>query len=105
MPVRPTDLRAILFNERADSCMAVHCLEHIQTGSVQPDERQVVIERGKPPFIWLMVIGDEVGNVPGKEAQGLSGQAPGFMKGGSGSHGFGADFQEPTGAITNRATC
>ena len=111
LPVRPTDLCAILFNERTDSRMAIHCLEHIQADAVQPDERQVVIERGKPPFVRVMVIGDEVGNVPGKKAQGLSSQAPGSMDSGRGFHGEqlaamgGAEFQQPTGAITDRARC
>ncbi len=51
LPVRSADFRAELFNEHTDRRMAVHGLEHIQAGAVQPDERQVVIERSKPPFV------------------------------------------------------
>src|SRR6185437_11419475 len=39
LSIRSTDLRAILFNEHTDSRMAVHGLEHIQAGAVQPDDR------------------------------------------------------------------
>ena len=87
LPIRPADLRAILVNEHTDRRMAVHCLEQVQAGAVQPDERQVVIKRGNPPFVWVMVIGDKVGHVPGQEAQGLSSQVPRWMDSGSGFHG------------------
>ena len=68
LPVRPADCRAVLFNEHTDRRVAVHGLEHIQAGAVQSDERQVVIERRKPPFVEVRVIRDEVGHVPGQEA-------------------------------------
>ena len=87
LPVRPADLRAILRNERPDRCMAVHCLEQVQAGAVQPDERKVIIKRSQPPFVWLVLIGDEIRNVPGKEAQNLTSQAPGVMVSDSGFHG------------------
>ncbi len=70
--------------------MAVHGLEHVQARPVQPDEWEVVIKRGEPPFVGVMLIGHQIRNVPGEEVERLSGQAQRFSDGGSWLHSSGA---------------
>ena len=59
--------------------MAVHSLEHLQAGSVQSHNRKVVIERGKPPFVGMMLVGDQIRNMPGQEIEGVSCEVTRFV--------------------------
>src|SRR4029079_13563771 len=60
LSVRSADFCSIPFDQRADSRVAVHCLEHLQAGAVQANDGKVVIERRKPPFVGMMLIGDQI---------------------------------------------
>src|SRR5262249_29291445 len=83
---RPADFRSVPFNQRANGRVAVHRLEHIQAGPVQPHDREIVVEGGKPPLVRMMFIGDQVGDVPGKEIKGLSREMTRFMNSNSRLH-------------------
>ena len=72
LSVRSADFCSIPFDQRPDGRVAVHRLEHVEAGTVQPNYRKVVIQRCEPPFVGTMLIGDQVGDVPGQEIQGLS---------------------------------
>ena len=66
--------------------MAVHRSKEIQAYAIEADERQVVIEGSEPPFARMMLICDEVGNVPREEIQSLSNQDQRFTDCGKGFH-------------------
>jgi len=72
LSVRSADFCSIPFDQRPDGRVAVHRLEHVEAGTVQSNYRKVVIQRCEPPFVGTMLIGDQVGDVPGQEIQGLS---------------------------------
>ena len=86
LSVRPTDFCSVPFNQCAHGCMAVHGLEHLETGSVYPHDGEIVVKRRKPPFVGTMLIGDQVGDVPGQEIQGLSREVAGFVNSNSRLH-------------------
>ena len=67
--------------------MAIHSLEHLQAGSVQSHNRKVVIERGKPPFVGMMLVGDQIRNMPGQEIEGVSCEVTRFVNSNSRLHG------------------
>jgi len=60
--------------------MAVHGLEHFKAGLIESNERKIIVEGGKPPLVFVMLVGDEVWDVPGKECERLSGEAAWFVK-------------------------
>src|SRR5687768_9518828 len=66
--------------------MAVHGLEHLETGTVQSHNRKIVVEGSKPPFIGMMLIRDQVRNVPGQEIEGISRQMARLMDSNSRLH-------------------
>ncbi len=88
LSVRSADLRSVFFHQCADRDVAVHRLEHFQAGAVEPHERQVVIERGEPPLVFVVLVGDQVGNVPGQEPEGFSREVARLVNGDGWLHAF-----------------
>lgn len=95
--------------------MAIHSLEHLQAGSVQSHNRKVVIERGKPPFVGMMLVGDQIRNMPGQEIEGVSCEVTRFVNSNSRLHGSilrerrslhegCSSLQELVEAVENRTT-
>ena len=80
LPIRSTDARAVFFQKGADSRMAVHGLEHFQAGSIDSHERKIVVERGEPPFIFVVLVGDEIGDMPSQKRERFSGETARFVK-------------------------
>src|SRR5690242_11998740 len=72
LAVRSADFCSVLFQQSANGGMTIHRLEHLQAGAVQSHNRKVVVERSKPPFIRMMLVGDQIGNMPGQEIEGVS---------------------------------
>jgi hypothetical protein len=66
--------------------VAVHGLEHLETSAVHPYNREIVVERGKPPFIRMVLIGNQIGNVPGQEVKSFSCQIARFVNSNSRLH-------------------
>lgn len=75
LSVRSTHARAIFFEQGADSRVTVHCFQHFKTDAIDSHDREVVVERGEPPFVFVMLVGDEIGDMPGEEREGLSCEA------------------------------
>ncbi len=86
LSVRPADLRPVLFHQSANGRVTVHRLEHLQARAIQPHDRQVVIEGREPPFVFTVLIGDEIGDVPGQETECLSGEVERLVGGDSWFH-------------------
>jgi hypothetical protein len=74
LAIWPADLRSVLFHQCTHGCVAVHCLQHVKTGAIQSYDGQVVIKGGEPPFVVVVLIGDEVGDAPCQEAERIPGK-------------------------------
>ena len=81
LSVGSADLRPVFGHKRADCRVAVHCLQHLQPRAVQAHDWQVVIKGSEPPFVVVVLIGDEIGDMPDQETECLSGEAERFMSG------------------------
>jgi hypothetical protein len=86
LPVRPANFRSIPFNQGADGRVAVHGLEHFETRAIDSNDRKSVVERRKPPFVGVVLVGDQIGDVPSQETEGFSGEMTGFVKSSSRLH-------------------
>src|SRR4030095_5867598 len=86
LPVGAAHLRPIPLNQRADGRVAVHRLKHLKPGTVQPHNRQIIVEGRKPPFVGMVLIGDQVGDVPSQELESFSREMTGFVNSNSGLH-------------------
>jgi hypothetical protein len=86
LSVGSADLRPVFGHKRADCRVAVHCLQHLQPRAVQAHDRQVVIKGSEPPFVVVVLIGDEIGDAPGQEAERFSGEAEWFVSSDSWFH-------------------
>ena len=87
LSIRPADLRAVLFHQCANGRVAVHRLEHLQARTIQTHDWKVVIEGGEPPFVFVVLVRDEIGDMPGQETERLFGEAERLMRGDSWFHG------------------
>src|SRR4026207_946858 len=87
LTVRPTDFVLVLFHERPDRRVAVHRPDGCQPDAIQTHDWQIVIERGKPPFVFVVLIGDEIGNAPCEEVERLPGETEWFVSGDRWFHG------------------
>lgn len=81
LAVRATDFFSIFCHQRAHRNVTIHGLQHFKAGTIQSDEGKIVVQWGEPPFVRTVLIGDEIGDVPGKETEDFPGQATRFVKG------------------------
>src|SRR5918994_1706871 len=79
LPVWAANSGPVPVDQGADGRVAVHGLEHLETSAVHPHNGEIVVERGKPPFIGMVLIGNQIGNVPGEEVVSFSCQMARFV--------------------------
>ncbi len=89
LAVRAADCVSVLFHQHGDRGVSIHGTEHLHTGLVEPYQRQRIIERGEPVFVVSLLVGDEIGNAPGKEMQRRFSQGQRFLGGNDGFHSAG----------------
>src|SRR5215469_3450286 len=87
LSVRSADAGAVFLKQRIDGKVAVHRLHHLQTGTIESNQRKIVVEWCKPPLVVGVLIGDKVRNMPSQECARLPGQFERFMNGNGWLHG------------------
>lgn len=93
LSVRSANAGAIFLKQCSDGDVAVHGIQHFNAGPVQSNQRQVIVERGKPPFVFVVLISDKIGDVPGQERACLSCQCERFMDSDSWFHDEGSNVE------------
>ena len=87
LAVRAAYFRSIFLKEGSHRNVAVHRSQHFDTRLVEPNKRIGVVERSEPPFVIVMLIGDEIRNPPGPKSENLFGQADRLLHCGGWLHG------------------
>ena len=73
-PVGSADPLAELLKQRAHGRLTIDGGQEFCPHSVQANERQVIIERGQPPFIGRVLIDHHIRHPPGAQGEHLLGQ-------------------------------
>ena len=74
LPVRSTNAGPIFSTSALTAVwlLFIAC-QHLKAGPVQSLFDGKVIIEGEPPFVFVVLIGDEIGDVPGQDDERLSG--------------------------------
>ncbi len=65
--VRVADFCAVLFEQCLDRDVSVHDSQHFRTVTVEANQRHIIVERGKPVFVVLVLVGNQIGDTPDQE--------------------------------------